>query len=123
MQSFKAFFTGIIRKPPILFPIVGLFHILWLLWTIWDDRHVPFPDVVWLELVWMVGYTTFWLAACDLRKWGALGYVLLTMLDVLFSLAAYYGKIGHSYPSNMFLLDVVFSMFILFYYKRFGKQS
>ena len=118
MRSFKVFFTDIIRKPPILFPFVGLFHILWLLWTIWDDRQEPFPDMVWLEMLWMIGYTFFWLAACDLRKWGALGYILLTSLNVVISLAAHYGKISSAWSSNMFLIDVVLSMFILFYFKK-----
>ncbi len=42
-ETCKVFLTDIIKKPPILFPLVGLFHILLLLWTIWGDHHEPFP--------------------------------------------------------------------------------
>jgi len=50
MRSFKETINDIIRKPPMLFPLVALFHVLWLLFTIWDDRNEPFPGIVWLEV-------------------------------------------------------------------------
>ena len=119
IRSFKEFFTDVIKKPPILFPLIGLFHILWLLWTIWDDHHIPFPGIVWLEVLWMIGYTTFWIAACDFRKWGASGYIFLTLLNAALYLAIMNGKVSRDYLSNMFLLDGLFSVFLVFYYKRF----
>ena len=119
MRSFKEFTVDIVRKPPVSLPLIGLFHVLWLLYTIWSDRHEPFPGVVWLEVLWMVGYTTFWIVACDLRKWGAMGYFVLTLLDASLYLAARNGKIPRDYISNMFLLDGLFSVFLLMYYKRF----
>ena len=118
MRSLKQLTTDLIKKPPILFPLVGLFHILWLLWTIWDDRSVPFPSIAWLEVVWMAGYITFWLAICDMRKWGALGYILLTIVNTSLYLAIRQHKIPQDYMSNMFELDALFSFFALFYYKR-----
>ncbi len=101
------------------FPIIGLFHVLWFAYTVWSDRNEPFPNIVWLEALWMVGYTAFWLAACDLRKWGAIGYILLTLLNASLYLAISNGKMSREYLSNMFLLDGLFSIFLVFYYKRF----
>ncbi len=118
MRNIKQFVSDIITKPPLLFPLVGLFHIIWFIGTIWDDRHVQFPDIAWLEVLWIAGYAFFWLAASDLRKWGALGYILLTLLNICVYFAIANGKLPVDYMSNMFLLDGLFSVFLLVYYKR-----
>ena len=117
MRSLKEFTIDIVRKPPILFPLVGLFHVLWLLWTIWDDRGEPI-DIAWLQILWLAGYTFFWIAACDLRRWGAIGYFVLSLADVSLYLAARNHKIDQVYISNLFLLDCLFSFFLLVYYKK-----
>jgi len=102
-----------------LFPLVGLFHILWLAWTIWDDRYEPFPDIAWLQVLWLAGYTLFWLAACDFRKWGARGYIALTMIDLSIYLLVKNHKLHVEYISNLCLIDVLFSFFLFYYYKQF----
>jgi hypothetical protein len=120
LRNTKEIIKDIVRKPPMLFPLVALFHVLWFAWTIWDDRHEPFPDMAWLQVLWLAGYTIFWLAACDLRKWGALGYIMLTILDSSIFLAVRYHKLPFEYISNLCLIDGLFSFFLLFYYKRFN---
>jgi hypothetical protein len=120
VRNFKGFVVDIVTKPPILFPLVALFHILWLLWTIWSDRAVPFPDVAWLEVLWMVCYTVFWIGACDFKKWAAVGYILTMLLNASLYLAISNGKLSREYMSNMFLLDGLFAFFLVFYFKRFS---
>ncbi len=119
MRDIKAFVTDIVKKPPFLFPLVGLFHVLWLLLILWSDRNEPFPDIVWLEVLWMIGYSAFWIAACDLRKWGAMGYIILTLINTSLYLAIRNGMASKDYMSNMFLLDGLFSFFLVFYYRKF----
>jgi hypothetical protein len=68
----------------------------------------------------MIGYTFFWLVACDFKKWGALGYILLTLVNTCLYLAIRNGKVGIGYMSNMFLMDDLLSIFLLIYYKRFN---
>lgn len=116
MRNFKEVIIDMGRKAPILFPLVGGFHILLLLWTIFSDT----TGIVWLEVLWMTGYTVFWLAACDLRKWGALGYIILTIINASLYFAIANGQLPRDYLSSMFLLDGLFSVFLLFYYKRFS---
>src|ERR1035437_7523279 len=111
--------TDMIKKPPVLFPLVGLFHILWLLWIIWDDRHLPFPGIEWLQVLWMAGFAFFWIAACDLRKWGALGYIVLTLLNAVLFLFVKNVNDRDLYMSPVFLIGGLFSFFLIFYYKRF----
>ncbi|MES2702254.1 MAG: hypothetical protein V4649_06420 [Bacteroidota bacterium] len=118
-RSTKQFLYDVTTKPPILFPLVAGFHIFWLLITLWGDRHEPFPNIVWLEILWMIGYTAFWIAASDFRKWGANGYIVLTLLNTTVYLLVKSGKAPIGYLSNMFLLDGLFSVFLMFYYKHF----
>jgi hypothetical protein len=120
LRSTRQFFIDIVKKPPVLFPLVALFHVLWLIWTIWSDRYLHFPDLALLEVCWMIGYTVFWIVACDFRKWGALGYFALTLVNTCIYLAVRNGKLPAGYESNMFLLDGLFSVFLLIYYKRFN---
>ncbi len=121
MRSFKEFIIDVTTKPIILFPLVGLFHILWLLWIVWTDRQVPVNNIEWLQVLWMVGYTTFWIAASDFRKWGALGYIGLTLVNATLFLAVKNINNRELYMSNIFLLDGLFSFFLLFFYKRFYR--
>ncbi len=119
VRNFKEVIVDMVKKPPMLFPLVGLFHVLWLVYTVWTFRDVPFPGITWLEVVWLLAYTTFWLAACDLRKWGAIGYIALAVINT--SIYFLQGKPAHTtdYLSNLFELDVLFSFGLLYYFKKF----
>jgi hypothetical protein len=119
MRSIKQLTIDLVKKPPVLFPLVGAFHIFWLLISVWIFRHQPFPGLPWLEVVWMIGYTVFWLAACDLRKWGAIGYILLTLVNISIFLGVVQGKHWHEYNADLLFIDALFSFFLLFYFKRF----
>lgn len=107
------------RRPLILFPLVGLAHLLWLVWVVWSDRHIPIYNIEWLQALWMLGYTVFWIGACDYRRWGALGYMALTLLNAILFLAVKNITTKELYMSPIFLLDDLFSFFLLFFYRRF----
>ncbi len=119
MRNLKSFVTDIVRKPPVLFPLVGLFHVLWLVRTVYAMRQAPFGGIEWLQVLWMAAYTIFWIGVCDLRKWGALGYMGLAILNSIlyYTLKSAYNK--DMYTSLLFLLDGLFSLFVLYYYKLF----
>ena len=119
MRSFREFIVDIAKKPPILFPLVALFHILWLLMAVWSCHNEPFPSFPWLDVLWLTAYSVFWIAACDMRKWGALGYIFLMMIDTLLFLAIRNGKLPVEYKSSMLFVDALFSIPLLYYYKRF----
>ena len=123
MRNFKQVITDLIKKPPMLFPFIALAHLLWLVWTIWNNTSVPVGGVEWLQVLWLLVYTICWLAACDLRKWGAIGYMLLTMTNVVIFLTARTVYARDVYMSSIFLIDVMFCFFLLLYYKRFGNNQ
>jgi len=120
MRSFKEFLNDIVRKPPLLFPLVALFHVLWLLWTIWDDRKEPM-DIAWLQVVWLAVFVFLWIEISDLRKWAAIAYFIFTLLDVSLALAAKTNIAYFFYPCNLVGFDVLFSVLILIFYRRLTK--
>jgi hypothetical protein len=119
MRPIKDLIADLVRKPPMLFPFVGLFHILGLMLTLWSMRHEPL-DTAWLSVLWMMAYTISWLAVCDLRRWGAWCYLGLTLLDFMLYFLLHSPNDKRVYVSSIFLIDGLFSFFILVYYKRFG---
>ncbi|MGN6568181.1 MAG: hypothetical protein ACTHJ0_09525 [Flavipsychrobacter sp.] len=116
MRDIKTFVRDLIKKPPQLFPLVALFHIAMLIYTIWNDIGESY---LWIQILWIVGYTIFWFFICDMRKWAAIGYLSLTVIDLILRFALKSPNDLAIYVSDMFILDVLFSFFVLFYYKRF----
>jgi len=119
VRDFKAFIKDITHKPPYLFPWVALFHLVMLFYSIWNFRTEPFPSLGWIQPLWMLGYTVFWFFVCDMRKWAAYGYLGLTMLNLILYFSLKNSLDSALYVSSLFLVDVFFSFFILFFFRRF----
>lgn len=119
MRSFKGFVTDVARKPPVVMPYVALVHVLWLLWTIGQSVQMPF-GIQWLQVIWMLVYTTAWVAACDLKKWGAIIYILLSITNTAIFLLAKDIYSRDMYTSNLFVIDGLFSFYLLLYFKKFS---
>lgn len=132
MNFLKRFFTA----APILFPLIALFHIGL---TIYEgvnyigDTSVSY--YYWLRPVILGLYTAFWAGCCYRKKWGALGYLFLTIANVAFY---FFGPDALLNVDNAGLLDqviilrravgdllflplpvnILFSFIILFYYQK-----
>ncbi len=119
-RSFKEFIRDITVKPLIIFPLVGLAHVVGLLWVIWENRTAPINGLEWISALWMLGYTVCWIAACDYLKWGALCYIALTTIDIvlLFFLKSYADKVVYTSLLVPFI-NGIFCFFLLLFYKRF----
>lgn len=72
-----------------------------------------------VSVLWMLGYTTLWIATADMRKWGAMLYVLLTVVAIIIYFTAKDRSVWVMYESPIFILDMLFCFFIMFYFKRF----
>lgn len=122
MRSIKQFITDLIKKPPMIFPFIGGFHLFWLIRTALTMSRLT---IGWdtIQLSWMAAYTICWLAMCDLRKWAAWGYMGLTAIDlgIFFLTKSVYDR--DLSTSALLGLNVVFCLFILLYFKRFGNGS
>ena len=118
MRDLKTFLKDITIQPPVLFPTVAFVHVLWLLWTIWSVIQQPGLSTE-INVLWMLAYTTFWIATADMRKWGAIGYVLVTTIDIILYFTVHTKGVMLDYGSPIFILDILFCFFIMFYFKRF----
>ncbi len=123
MRNLGEYLRDVFRKPPMVFPLVGLFHIFGLVWVIWSDRKVPFPDVVWLQVLWVAAYTVFWLWACGLKRIGATAYIMLAVVDLIIYLAARNKLVSETFISLLFPVDVLFSLVLLYYFNRLEKKE
>lgn len=120
MRAPKQILIDLVRKPPMIMPMIAIAHILWLVWTVWGNRLLPFGSIEWLQALWLVAYTVFWLAACDLKRWGAIGYLLLSVGNITIYLLVKDVYMRQMYLSNLFIVDVLFSFFLMFSFKKFS---
>ena len=104
---------------PVMFPLVALFHVLWLSWILIGLGSEVYSLELIVRISWMALYALFWIAACDRKKWGALGYLFLTLLNTILFLVLKTAALRSYYMSSLFLLDALFSFFLLFYFKDF----
>ncbi|MBA3829273.1 MAG: hypothetical protein H0X33_10080 [Taibaiella sp.] len=116
MRNLKTFFQDVTHKPPLLFPLVALFHIVLLVYVFYSNITEPY---LWVQIIWMLAYTISWIYVCDMRKWAALTYLSLTAINLILYFVLKTQSMRDIYISSMFILDVLFSFFVFFFYKRF----
>ena len=114
MRPLKAFFKDIISKPPALFPWVALFHVLMLVYSVFIFSDEPFPSLGWLQPLWLLGFTVCWLYVCDLRKWAAYGYILLTCANMIIYFVLLHSPDRDFYTSSFPFIYAFFAFFILY---------
>lgn len=106
--------TRLITEPPVIFPLVALFHIVCLGYVVISMADVLNSPIAWINISWTIAYTITWLSATALKKIGATIYILLTMIDLVL---AYF---AHSlmYTSSLVIFSLIFSIIILVFYKK-----
>jgi hypothetical protein len=114
-----SFFRRIIRRQPVLFPIAALFLVLMTVIAAVTLYPTPLFQRDWLRPLSMLLFTITWLFVCDLRKWAATGFILLTMLALGLQYFSLPDSPGRIFASGLFPLDMILSIFILVYFKRF----
>lgn len=118
----KGFLYNFFRRPPVFFPLIALFH-LWL--TISEGfNYIGNNDVYlayWLIPVVYLFYTVFWCGATMYKKWGALGYLFLTIANVSVHFFAPASIYKQALGDIMFIpvpVNLLFSFLLLFFFRR-----
>jgi hypothetical protein len=119
VRTVKGLFIDIIHKPPLLFPLVALFHLFMLIYSTWIVHTEPFPSIRYLQPLWLFAYTICWIFVCDMRRLAALGYIMVTILNIILLVTIKSRDMKELYTASLFPMDILFSFFVLFYYKRF----
>ncbi|OJV53010.1 MAG: hypothetical protein BGO31_04460 [Bacteroidetes bacterium 43-16] len=128
----KSFIQNFFVKPPVIFPLVACFLIFL---GIYEASQSLFSDQVEgiykIRPILMILMAIFWTGATFFQKWGALGFVILTIVSLMvyfysdsLELKALFGNIlmlhvpvmeGKSVPIP---LSAIFSFIALFFYRR-----
>lgn len=101
-----------------MFPWVALFHLMMLVYSIWNYKEFPFPSVYWLPTLWQAAYFFCWLFVCDMRRWAGLSYIGLTAINIILHYALSYKSEIAIFTPPFLLIYILFSFFILVYYRR-----
>lgn len=83
----RSFIQNFFVRPPVIFPLVACFLIFLSINEASLSLFAPELDAVYkLRPVLMIAMTIFWIGATFFQRWGALGFVILTV----FSIAAFF---------------------------------
>lgn len=115
----ESFLKKLISRPPILFPLAALFHILMTGMAIVSLSPTPLDQRDWLRPLAMLLFSFLSVALCLMRKWAAIAYTSLSMLCLAM---LYFG--GDDTPvrifgSAFFPFSLILSLFILLLFRRF----
>lgn len=118
----KGFLYNFFRRPPVFFPLIALFH---LGLTVSEALNYIGNDEVymtyWLIPVVLLLYTVLWSGATMYKKWGAIGYVMLTVANVSLHFFAPPSIYKQALGDILFIpvpVNLVFSFLLLFYFRR-----
>lgn len=112
-------FKKLLTKPPILFPLAALFHIIISLSAIITLYPTPLGQRDWLRPLGMVAFTVLSVLLCTMRKWTAMAYVALSILSLAL---LYFSKVDSPefiFGNSFFPFNIILSFFILLLFKRF----
>lgn len=113
------FFRRIIRRQPVLFPIAALFLLAMTLIAAITLYPTPLLQRDWLRPLAMLLFSLIWIFVCDFRKWAAMSFISLTMIALALQYFAAEDSPGKIFASGIFPLDMILSLFVLIYFKRF----
>lgn len=118
----KNILTRYFTELPIFFPLIGLFLLAMTLFegmSFLGDSSVGHE--YWFRPAVMLLYFIFWSVACLGRKWGAIAFIVLTILNVAFQLFGPEMVWKHALGDLLFLpipVNLLFSFLLLFYFRK-----
>lgn len=120
-MTFQNFFDRFFRQLPVIFPIVGLFLIALFGYNLiqFALQGVLLTHIASGTCLELLLYTLLWLVACDRRRWGAIGFILLTAANLLFYFLAPKHSLWHMVSDALLPFDALLCFFLLFFFKRF----
>lgn len=114
-----SFFKRLFLDPPVLFPAAMVFHLFLLVRAVVDFSGVPLDSVVWLSALWYAVAFVLTVFICLLRKWAAVGYIVLTMIGLILMYFQPAGSAWQELGTTLFPFDLLVSVFLFFFFKRF----
>jgi hypothetical protein len=110
-----------IRQLPVLFPMVWGFHFVMLCITLFGfaaDGVLDTAIAGGTVMEWLA-YTLLWTFICLQNRWAAIGYIILTAINLLLYFVGPKDSVWHMISDALLPFDILMCVFLLFYYKRF----
>lgn len=106
------------REAPVVFPMLGIFHVIMFLFQLWLTSSEPFPDIIWLQPLWSLLFMLAFIGVWLMKKVAAYAYLILTTINVLiYFFTDIFSR--DLYISAMWFLAILFCFPVLVYFKRF----
>jgi len=117
----EPFYRRIWKQLPILFPLIALFHLAILAFSIYTFSSQGVLDTLSCggACLDIALYTIFWIFVCDTRRWASLAYIVLTAINLLIFFFLKGAPSWHTISGILQPFDVLMCFFLLYYYKRF----
>ena len=115
LEKIKQLFT----KPPILFPLAALFHIIFTVLAIVSLYPTPVSQRDWLRPLAMVIFSILAVGLCMLRKSVAILYIGLSIASLGLIAFSAHDSLGHIFGDSFFPFNFLLSFFILLFFKKF----
>lgn len=127
-RDIGVFIRDIIKKAPKPFPYIAIFHVLVGLLVLLINWGDPIGTFI-IDLLWVAAFSFCWFFLCDLKKWAAISYILLTVANILIFLYIQFNydvqlvkeDLWATYVSVMLIPGLLFSFFVLFFFRRFNQ--
>lgn len=111
------------KNMPIIFPLTGLFLLAMFLFETWSWIGEDGVSALYkLRPVVLLAYFVFWSAACLKKKWGAMAFLILTILNVSFYFFAPDMMLKRAIGDILFKplpINLLFSFLLLFFFRKF----
>jgi hypothetical protein len=109
------------QELPVLFPLVAIAHIAWLGFAVFSfvQQGVIDTFIGAGNCIVMLLYTVLWIAVCDRWRWAAIGYLVLTAVNLCLQFFTAQHSEWRYVADALFPFDLLMCFFVLFYYKRF----
>lgn len=118
-MSDTPYYKRIWQKAPVVFPWIGIFHVVLLAYMLYSYITEPVTGWILMQPVFMFLYTVFWLFVCDMKKWAGLAYLGLTSVNLALRFVLTDVAMRNNFTDTIFPADVLFTFFVMFYFKRF----
>ena len=109
----------LITKPPILFPLAALFHIIISISAIITLYPTPIAQRDWLRPLGMLIFSLLSVFLCTMRKWTAIAYVSFSIISLGIIYFTQRDSPEFIFGNSFFPFNIILSFFVLLLFKRF----
>lgn len=113
------FVKRIFSKPPAIFPWLGVFQLAMTLHAVWTLLSIPVTQIDWLRPLSLAIYTTLWFIVCDMKRWAAIGYTVMTAACILMRFYAAPDTALSIFGDAFFPVDILMCFFIMYFFRKF----